>query len=85
MAYHFENGKLEKGMYNQTGMSFPEGLEKADPSENYIGTPIEGLDAYQRQLKRFDIKVRGAGSDPLKSSSAAPRAQFCSRIRPPEA
>ena len=63
MAYHFENVKLEKGMYNQTGMSFTEVLEKADPSENYIGTALEGLDAYQRQLKRFDIKVKGAGSD----------------------
>jgi len=63
MAYHFENVKLEKGMYNQAGMTFTEVLEKADPSENYIGTALEGLDAYQRQLKRFDIKVKGAGSD----------------------
>lgn len=38
-------------------------LEGADPSEHYKGTPLEGMDAYQRQLKRFDIKVRGTGSD----------------------
>lgn len=63
MAFHFENVKLEKGMYNQAGMSFTDVLEKADPSENYRGTALEGLDAYQRQLKRFDIKVKGAGSD----------------------
>ena len=63
MAYHFDNLKLEKGMYNHSGMSFSQVLEKADPSENYKGTPLEGLDAYQRQLKRFDIKVKGAGSD----------------------
>ena len=63
MAYHFENLKLEKGMYAQPGMSFTQVLEKADPSENYRGTPLEGLDAYQRQLKRFDIKVKGANSD----------------------
>ena len=63
MAYHFENIKLEKGMYNQAGMTFTQILEKADPSENYKNTPLEGLDAYQRQLKRFDIKVKGAGSD----------------------
>lgn len=63
MAYHFENVKLEKGMYNQSGMSFTDVLEKADPSENYIGSALEGFDAYQRQLKRFDIKVKGAGSD----------------------
>ena len=38
-------------------------LEEQDPSEQYKGTAIEGLDAFQRQLKRFDIKVKGAGSD----------------------
>jgi len=27
---------------------------------------MEGLDAYQRQLKRFDIKVSGAGSDTVE-------------------
>ena len=63
MAYHFENIRLEKGMYNQAGMTFTQVLEQADPSENYKNTPLEGLDAYQRQLKRFDIKVKGAGSD----------------------
>ena len=63
MAYHYENLKLEKGMYSQSGRSFAQTLEALDPSENYKGTSLEGLDAFQRQLKRFDIKVRGAGSD----------------------
>ncbi len=63
MAYHFETVKLEKGMYNEAGRSFTQTLEACDPSENYKGTPLEGLDAFQRQLKRFDIKVKGAGSD----------------------
>ena len=36
---------------------FTGALEKIDPSENYSGTALEGLDAYQLQLKRFDIKV----------------------------
>lgn len=58
----FENIKLEKGLYT-TGKSFTEALESLDPSENYIGTELEGLDAYQRQLKRFSIKVSGKGSD----------------------
>lgn len=35
-------------------------LKKRDPDENYIGTELEGLDAYERQLKRWDIKVGGA-------------------------
>jgi len=63
MGYHFENIALEKGMYHEAGKSFTQVLEQADPSENYKGTPFEGLDAYQRQLKRFGIKVKGAGSD----------------------
>ncbi|MGN0523990.1 MAG: phage major capsid protein [Eubacterium sp.] len=58
----FDNLKLEKGLY-ATGKSFTQALEELDPSENYIGTELEGLDAYQRQLKRFDIKVSGIGSD----------------------
>ena len=63
MAYHFENIKLEKGMYGRSGRSFSQTLEELDPSEHYRGTPLEGLDAFQRQLKRFDIHVKGAGSD----------------------
>ncbi len=57
----FDTIKLEKGMYG-TGRSFTQTLEAIDPSENYKGTALEGLDAYQRQLKRFDIKVSGADS-----------------------
>lgn len=63
MAYQFENVKLDKGMYNEAGRSFSEVLEKSDPSEQYKGTSLEQLDAYQRQLKRFDIKVKGSGCD----------------------
>ena len=63
MSYRFDNLRLEKGMYNEAGRTFAQVLEREDPSEQYKGTPLEGLDAYQRQLKRFDIKVKGAGSD----------------------
>ena len=58
----FDNIRLEKGLYT-TGKSFTDALESIDPSENYIGTELEGLDAFQRQLKRFDIKVSGKNSD----------------------
>ncbi|MBQ7100731.1 MAG: phage major capsid protein [Clostridia bacterium] len=58
---NFDNIRLEKGLY--CGGSFTSALESIDPSENYKGSALEGLDAYQRQLKRFDIKVSGAGSD----------------------
>lgn len=60
----FDNLKLEKGMYG-TGRSFTQTLESIDPSENYKGTEFEGLDAYQRQLKRFGIKTSGANSSVL--------------------
>ena len=63
MAYHFENVKLEKDMYNQSGKTFSQVLEELDPGQQYKGTAMEGLDAFQRQLKRFGIRVKGAGSD----------------------
>ena len=43
----FENINIEKGMY-QTKGGLTEALEKLDPSENYVGTSLEGLDAFHR-------------------------------------
>lgn len=63
MNYHFNDMKLDKGMYQEAGTSFTQVLERQDPTEQYKGSSLEGLDAFQRQLKRFDIKVKGAGSD----------------------
>ena len=62
----FDNLKLEKGMYRQEGMNFTQVLESLDPSENYRGTALEGTDAFQRQLKRFGIRAKGAGSSPVE-------------------
>jgi len=58
----FDNIKLDKGLYC-VGKSFTQALEELDPSENYHGTALEGLDSYERQLKRFSIRVSGASSD----------------------
>ena len=85
MAYQFENVKLEKGMYGQSGRSFTKVLEAMDPSENYKGTALEGLDAFQRQLKRFDIHVKGAGSDMVEkffhtNESSVLFPEFVSRV-----
>lgn len=85
MAYQYENVKLEKGMYGQSGKSFLKVLESLDPSENYKGTALEGLDAFQRQLKRFDIHVKGAGSDMVEkffhtSESSVLFPEFVSRV-----
>lgn len=83
MAY-FDSIKLEKGMYGNGTRSFSKLLEELDPSEEYRGTALEGLDAFQRQLKRFDIKVSGANSDSVQkffqtSDSAALFPEYVSR------
>ncbi len=80
---NFENITIEKGMY-QTKGGLTEALEKLDPSENYIGTSLEGLDAFSRQLKRYDIRVSGRGSDCVEkffqtSNSAALFPEYVSR------
>ncbi len=80
---NFENITIEKGMY-QTKGGLTAALEKLDPSENYIGTALEGLDAFSRQLKRFDIRVSGSGSDCVEkffqtSNSAALFPEYVSR------
>ncbi len=70
---NYDNIKLEKGLY--ASGNFTKALESLDPAENYKGTSLEGLDAYQRQLKRFGIKVGGSNSDVVdkffKSSDSA--------------
>ena len=65
MRCNFDNISLEKGMY-QSDKSLTEVLEIIDPSENYVGTVLEGLDAFSRQLKRFDIKVSGDKSNTVE-------------------
>ena len=61
---NFENIKLDKGLY-RTKKGFLAELESVDPSENYKGTSLEGLDAFERQLKRFDIKINGKNSSTI--------------------
>lgn len=80
---NYENIRLEKGLYT-TGKSFTQALEGLDPSENYVGTALEGLDAYQRQLKRFGIHVNGKNSDTVEkffktSDSAALFPEYINR------
>lgn len=80
----YENIKLEKGMYAVPGKSFSDVLNELDPSENYKGTGLENLDAFSRQLKRFDIKVNGSASSSVQkffstSDSAALFPEYVSR------
>lgn len=60
----FETINLERDMYSNKNLS--DILEERDPSDQYVGTALEGLDAFSRQLKRFDIKVSGSGSDTVE-------------------
>lgn len=83
MAF-YENISLEKGMYANREKSMTDILEELDPSVNYVGTDLEGLDAFSRQLKRFDIKVSGAASDKVEkffqtTDSAALFPEYVSR------
>lgn len=80
---NFENITIEKGMY-QTKGGLTKALENLDPSEDYRGTSLEGLDAFSRQLKRFDIKVKSRESDCVEkffqtSNSAALFPEYVSR------
>lgn len=59
---NFETIRLDKGLYT-SNKGFTAALEEIDPSENYEGTELQGLDAFERQLKRFDIKLSGPSSD----------------------
>lgn len=80
----YENITLEKGMYQTGSKTLTQVLEELDPSTAYKGTSLEGLDAFSRQLKRFDIKVSGKGSDTVEkffqtSNSAALFPEYVSR------
>ncbi|MCQ2408632.1 MAG: hypothetical protein MJ065_08950 [Oscillospiraceae bacterium] len=59
----YDSVKLEKGMYHLANRSFTQALEAADPSAQYAGTELGSLDAYERQLKRFGIRVSGDDCD----------------------
>lgn len=81
---NFENVKLDRFMYKVSGKSFSEVLEGEDTSIDYKDTPYADLDAYQRQLKRFDIKVASPVCDRVEkffstAESAALFPEYLSR------
>lgn len=53
-------------MYKNGDAPFSAQLETLDPTQNYQNTELSGLDAYQRQLKRFNIQVGGSHSSALE-------------------
>ena len=58
----YQEIKMDKSLYQREG-GFSRALEELDPSDGYRDTELEGLTAFERQLKRFDIKVSGSRSD----------------------
>lgn len=63
---NYQNISINKAMYKNGETSFAAQLEALDPTANYQNTELSSLDAYQRQLKRFDIQVGGARSSRLE-------------------
>ena len=62
----YQDLSISKAMYKNRALPFSRQLEALDPSENYQNTELAGLDAFQRQLKRFDIQVGGSGASRLE-------------------
>ena len=58
MAF-YDSIRLEKGMYAAPGKTFTQVLEELDPSANYEGSALAGLDAYQRQhhLQLWELQL----------------------------
>ncbi len=80
----YQTLSIDKSMYNRKGKTFSQVLEELDPTEHYKNTPLARLDAFSRQLKRFDISVSGAKSDVVDkffqtSSSAVLFPEYVSR------
>ena len=63
---NFDSIKIDRSMYAKSGRTLSQALEELDPSSEYRGTELEGTDAFQRQLKRFNIKVKGKNSDTVE-------------------
>ena len=56
--------KLHKDYYSLNGKTFTDMLEAVDPTSSYdTNTRVLGLDAFERQLYRFDVKVSGDNAD----------------------
>ena len=67
----YDNLKLTKELY-ECGCSFTTALEKLDNDDNYTGTTLEDLDAFERQLYRFNINLQtGVIADFFRTSDSA--------------
>lgn len=61
---HYQQIKPDRAFYKSAAKTFTQALEELDPTSLYKDdTLLSGTDAFQRQLKRFDIRVSGPDSD----------------------
>ncbi|MDR1734139.1 MAG: phage major capsid protein [Oscillospiraceae bacterium] len=56
MAY--DNLTFDKSIY-AANLDFTKALEALDPSSAYLGTELAGTDAFERQLLRYGIRLKG--------------------------
>ena len=63
---NYQTISMNKSMYKNGETPFAAQLEALDPTANYQNTELAGLDAFQRQLKRFGIQVGGSHSSTLE-------------------
>ncbi len=77
--------KPSRELYKNAAKSFTQALEELDPTSLYRDDALlSSTDAFQRQLKRFDIRVSGPDSDPVEkffstADSAALFPEYVSR------
>lgn len=82
---HYEQIKPARDLYKSAAKTFTQALEELDPTSLYKDDSLlASTDAFQRQLKRFDIRVSGPDSDVvdkffLTSDSAALFPEYVAR------
>lgn len=65
---NYKSIKLSKQFYEHSTKTFTQILDELDPYDIYAdaNSPLKTLDPYERQLRRFDIKVKGDDADNVK-------------------
>lgn len=74
MSYAYKSIFLDlvENCYKNINTTFTERLSEKDPDAPYLGSSLYGLDAYERQLYRYDIKVTGKDVDTIAKFYSSP-------------
>ena len=65
MQTNYQQIHIDKSLYQRRG-GFLKALEELDPTGGYRGSELGELTAFERQLRRFGIRVRGSASDTVE-------------------